>query len=230
MKYFLINTNLPSEIRAAMSAYGETVALPPWNAFEYPVCTHPDMLVAKIGNGLLIHEGYREGRMLLDRLGIPYSTSRTPVGANYPEDIRLNCLATDSVFLSNEKYISREALALAESVGLRRIHVRQGYAKCSCAYAGGALATADRGIAKAVSGLDVLLLEPSSIGIERYDTGFIGGASALLDDRTLGFFGKIEDFDQYPALAAFFGTRGVRLVSLGEAPLFDYGGAVDVEI
>ena len=221
--------NLPSEIRAAMSPYGKTVALPPWEALAYPVCTHPDMLVAKIGNALLVHEDYREGRKLLDRLGIPYSLSRATVGANYPKDVRLNCLATDSVFLSNE-YISQEALALAESMGLRRIHVRQGYAKCSCAYAGGALATADRGIAKAVSGLDVLLLEPSSIGIERYGTGFIGGASVLLDDATLGFFGRIEDFGQYSVLAEFFGARGVGLVSLGRTPLFDYGGAVDIEI
>ena len=230
MKYFLININLPSEIRDAVSAYGETVALPPWNALEYPVCAHPDMLVARIGNELLIHEGYREGRALLDRLGIPYSLSYAPVGANYPEDIRLNCLATESFFLSNEKYISHEALALAESIGLRRIHVKQGYAKCSCAYAGGGLATADRGIAKTISDSDVLLLETPVIGIERYGTGFIGGASVLLDEQTLGFFGKIEDFDQYSALTAFFGTRGVRLVSLGEEPLFDYGGAIEIEI
>ena len=230
MKYFFINANLPAEMCFAMSAYGRTVALPPWNVLESPVCTHPDMLIAKIGNELLIHEEYREGRALLDRIGIPYSLSLATVGAKYPEDIRLNCLATESVFLSNEKYISREALVLADCRGLRRIHVRQGYAKCSCAYAKGALVTADRGIAKAASVLDVLLLDPSVIGIERYGTGFIGGASVLLDEQTLGFFGKIEDFDQYSALADFFGKHGVRLVSLGEAPLFDYGGAIDVTL
>ncbi len=229
MKYFLINANLPLEIRTAMSAYGKPVALPPWNALAYPVCSHPDMLVAKIGNELLIHEGYREGRALLDRLGIPYALSHASVGATYPDDVRLNCLATESVFLSNEKYISHEALALADRLGLRRIRVKQGYAKCSCAYARGGLVTADCGIAKTVSGLDILLLAPSVIGIERYGTGFIGGASVLLDECTLGFFGKIEDFEQYPTLAEFFGARGVRLISLGESPLFDYGGAVDIE-
>ena len=217
-------------MRISMSAYGEPIALPPWYALEDPVSAHPDMLIAKIGNELLIHENYREGRALLESLGIPYSLSRAPVGAKYPEDVRLNCLATDEIFLSNEKYISEEALTLADRRGLHRIHVRQGYAKCSCAYASHAIATADRGIAKAASGVDVLLLQPSVIGIERYGTGFIGGASVLLDDRTLGFFGRIEDFGQYSELKEFFGARGVRLVSLGLAPLFDYGGAVDIEI
>lgn len=230
MKYFLINSKLPAEMRMAMSAYGEPIALPPWHALEAPVCAHPDMLIAQIGSELLVHENYREGRALLERLGIPYSLSHAPVDAKYPEDVRLNCLATDEIFLSNEKYISREALTLADRMGLRRIHVKQGYAKCSCAYAGHAIATADRGIAKAVLGVDVLLLQPSMIGIECYGTGFIGGASVLLDDRTLGFFGRIEDFGQYSELTEFFGAHGVRLVSLGQTPLFDYGGAVDIEI
>lgn len=217
---------------AALSAYGEPIALPPFSALKAPVCRHPDMLVAKIERTLLVHEEYWEGRALLERLGVPYLLSHAPVSGDYPQDIRLNCLAAEKFFLSNEKYISREALALADTQGLRRIHVKQGYAKCSCAHAKNAIATMDRGIAKAVgqAGFSVLLLEPSVIGIEIYDTGFIGGASVLLDAHTLGFFGKIEDFEGYPALAEFFGEKGVQLVSLGKEPLFDYGGAVSVEI
>ena len=219
-------------MRAALSEYGKLIPLPSWNALPTPVCAHPDMLAAKIGRSLLIHAEYLEGRAVLDRIGIPYLLSFAPVGKEYPKDIRLNCLAANTFFLSNEKYISREALALADGQGLRRIHVKQGYAKCSCACAGNAIATMDRGIAKAAgsAGVDVLLLKPSVIGIEAYDTGFIGGASVLLDENTLGFFGKIEDLEECPALSAFFGARGVRLVSLGQEPLFDYGGAVDIEI
>ena len=232
MKYFLINEHLPTEMRTALSAYGETIPLPAWRALKFPVCAHPDMLIAKIGRSLLIHEEYREGRAILDRLGAPYLLSHSPVGEDYPQDVRLNCLSAETYFLSNEKYISREALALADKQGLRRIHVKQGYAKCSCVCAQNAIATMDRGIATAarLAGLEVLLMEPSVIGIEAYDTGFIGGASVPLDEHTLGFFGRIEDFEGYPALAEFFAVRGVRPVSLGKTPLFDYGGAVDIEI
>ena len=232
MKYFLVNENLPAEMQRALSAYGEPIPLPAWRTLPFPVRTHPDMLAAKIGRCLLVHEAYREGRALLDLIGVPYSLSSASVGEKYPQDIRLNCLAADTFFLSNEKYVSSEALTLADQQGLRRIHVKQGYAKCSCAYAQNAIATTDRGIASVAekSGIDVLLLKPTVIGIEVYDTGFIGGASVRLDECTLGFFGRIEDFAGYPALAEFFGARGVRLVSLGQAPLFDYGGAIDIEI
>ena len=231
MKCFLINEKLPSDLRAALSAYGEPIALPPFPALQDPVCRHPDMLVAKIERILLVHAAYYEGRAVLDRMGIPYEVSYAPVGALYPQDIRLNCLAADTFFLSNEKHVSREALALAELRGLKRIHVSQGYAKCSCACAQNAIATMDRGIAKAVrrAGEEALLLEPSAIGIEIYDTGFIGGASVLLDERTLGFFGNVEGFERYPELKGFFEARDVRLVSLGQTPLFDYGGAVDID-
>ncbi|MBE6666322.1 MAG: hypothetical protein E7603_08920 [Ruminococcaceae bacterium] len=232
MKYFLIHANLPADIRRSLSAFGQPVALPIFDQLPYPVCAHPDMLVAKIGDTLLVHEEYREGRALLERLGIPFSLSRAPVGMQYPEDIRLNCLATENAFFCNEKYISREALALADRMGLKKIHVSQGYAKCSCAHAKNAIATADRGIAAAAlrAGVKVLLMEPSKIGIEVYDTGFIGGASVLLDENTLGFFGDIESFPVYRALADFFGEQDVRLVSLGSRSLFDYGGAIDVSL
>ena len=36
-------------------------------------------------------------------------------------------------------------------------------------------------------------------------------------------------FESYPVLSEFFEARGVRLVSLGQTPLFDYGGAVGIE-
>ena len=89
----------------------------------------------------------------------------------------------------------------------------------------------DRGIAEKAekAGQAVLLLAPEKIGIEVYDTGFLGGASMLLDENTLGFFGNIVVLGQYGALADFFEKRGVRLVSLGEGTIFDYGGAVPFE-
>ena len=232
MKYFLIHKNLPNEIKSHLSFFGECVPLPAFEKLPIPVCMHPDMLIAKVGGTLLIHEEYEEGQALLRSLGIPFSISHTPISAKYPQDIRLNCFCVGDCFVSNEKYVSREALYMAKESGFRSIAVAQGYAKCSCAVAGNAVATADCGIAKALNraGADVLLLQPCPIGIEVYDTGFIGGASGLLDERTLGFFGNIETFAQYALLKDFFANHGVSLVSLGEAPIFDYGGAIAVSV
>lgn len=232
MKYFLIHKDLPAEIRSNLSFFGECMPLPAFEKLPLPVCSHPDMLIAQIGEKLLIHEEYRQGRELLDSLGIPFLLSHTPVSEKYPGDIRLNCFCLGDRFVSNEKYVSREALLIAKDFGLRSVSVPQGYAKCSCAIAGDAVATADRGIEKSLrkDGADVLLLEPYTIGIEVYDTGFIGGASVLLDENMLGFFGNIELFEQYEVLRDFFARRGVSLISLGKDPVFDYGGAISVSI
>ena len=232
MKYFLIHKNLPDEIRTHLSFFGECVCLPAFEKLSFPVCMHPDMLIAEVGGKLLIHEEYGEGQALLHSLGIPFSLSHAPVSEKYPQDIRLNCFCVGDIFVSNEKYVSQEALQMARDMGFRSVSVSQGYAKCSCAVAGNAVATADRGIAKALrrGGTDVLLLEPCKIGIEVYDTGFIGGASVLLDEKTLGFFGKIEALAQYELLRDFFAEHGVSLLSLGENSLFDSGGAITVSV
>ena len=37
---------------------------------------------------------------------------------------------------------------------------------------------------------------------------------------------NIEAFRQYEVLSDFFERQGVSLISLGDSPLFDYGGAV----
>ena len=215
-------------MQSRLSFFGECVPLPPFEKLPFPVCFHPDMLIAEIGGKLWIHADYMEGRRLLASLGVPFVLSDTPVFASYPGDIRLNCFCVGDFFVSNEKYVSAEALWFARQSGFCSVSVSQGYAKCSCAVAGNAIATADRGIAKALrkAGADVLLLDPCPIGIDVYDTGFIGGASVLLDEKTLGFFGKIEAFGQYERLKDFFADHGVDLVSLGDGPLFDYGGSV----
>ena len=228
MKYFLINKDLPKEMQHRLSFFGECVPLPVFQGLPFPVCAHPDMLICEIGGKLWVHAEYGEGQELLSYLGVPFLVSHTPVFAKYPGDVRLNCFCLGDLFVSNEKYVSQEALKFARDAGFRSVSVSQGYAKCSCAIAGNAVATADRGMARALreNGADVLLLDPSFIGIDVYDTGFIGGASVLLNEKTLGFFGNIEAFAQYEALKSFFASRGVSLVSLGKTPLFDYGGAV----
>ena len=228
MRYLLIHHALPAEMQRSLSAYGTCIPLPPFEKLPFPVSAHPDMLVAKIGGTLIIHEEYAEGRRLLESLDIAHEISHTPVEKSYPHDVVLNCFAAGGCLFANEKAVSEDVLRMAETQGLRPVSVKQGYAKCASAIAGGAIATADKSIANAAAreGIPTLLLAPHPIGIDVYDTGFIGGASFALDDK-LFFFGKIEDHPQYGELRDFFGMHGVTLVSLGGSPLFDYGGAID---
>lgn len=230
MRYIFIHHELPRKMKDALSAYGRCIPLPPFERLSFPVSAHPDMLMANIGGTLLIHEEYTAGQTLLRELHIPFVLSHTPVEKEYPNDVRLNCFTAGHCFFANKKAVSADAVRLAEEKGFRFVSVRQGYTKCASAVAGGAVATADKSICQAAlrENIPSLLLSPHHIGIETYDTGFIGGASLALADK-LFFFGKIEDFPQYRELRDFFAKYGIPLVSLSSDPLFDYGGAVVFE-
>lgn len=231
-RYYFINENLPDPMVSALSEYGCCVRLPAFPKLSEPVLRHPDMLIAEVGGRLIVHRHYIKGRKVLDALGIPYLLSEEEPELEYPRDIALNCFSAGGFFFANQNYVSRAALYAAKETGFTPVHVKQGYAKCACVIAHDAVATADSGIYAAAlrCGLPALKLNPGGIGIERYDTGFIGGACGLIDRDTLGFFGNVEEYGQYAALRSFFEPMGVWLLSLGGEALFDYGGMITVEI
>ncbi len=232
MRYFLINERTPFEIRDSLSAYGKCIPLPCLDSLPFPVCYHPDMLMAEIFGRIFVHREFRKGQEILEHLGVPFCVSEKEVGAVYPGDVALNCFSVGDFLFAKENAVSGEVLTWARKNGKNVISVKQGYAKCSTAIAGGRIASADRGIVKAAQNAKIpaLLLPPHLIGIEVYDTGFIGGASLTLDESTLGFFGNIEVHPSYEALKAFFSEVGVEIISLSDKPLFDYGGAITLEI
>ena len=123
-------------------------------------------------------------------------------------------------------------LAFAEASGISPTYVKQGYAKCSSMLLGDAIVTADKGIylTATLRGLDALLVCPGGIGIEKYDTGFIGGASCELCKGKTAVFGNILSHPDGEKMLAFARAHGEEIVSLGEGALFDYGGAVRIDL
>lgn len=231
MRYIFIHHALPDEMVRALSVYGRCIPLPPFSRLPHPVSAHPDMLLINVDGTLMVHREYTEGQEILRENGIPYVLSHTAVEKEYPCDVRLNGFRWGSFFFAHKTGISEDLRYLAEKKSLCFVPVRQGYAKCATAVAGDAIATADVTIERAAKavGIPTLLLRPHPIGIEVYDTGFIGGACVAVEDQ-LFFFGRIEAHPQYEDLRDFFAKQNVTLVSLSEKPLFDYGGAVVFEI
>lgn len=231
MRYFFINELLPQEIRTALSMYGKCVPLPAFDALPHPVCRHPDMLMAETRGTIFIHREFGKAQEILRGLGIPFFISEAPVKSTYPHDVPLNCFTVGNYLFAKKNAVSKTVLWEVTKKGGTLLPVSQGYAKCSTAVAGGAIASADKGIVRAAErvGIPALLLPSHKIGIEVYDTGFIGGASVLLNKNTLGFFGNIEEYPSYEELKRFFSTMSVETVSLSEKPLFDYGGAITFE-
>lgn len=228
MKYFIVNPSFPDSFIKSLLPYGKPISLPPFEKLPFPVSAHPDMRAVNINGRLFIHA---EDTLLAEALAkhdIPFSLSYAPVGAKYPCDIALNLFTVKNLLFANSAHASADVLDYAQNCGYEIVHVPQGYAKCSTLLLGEAIVTADKGIYKAAAerGTDALLISPGSIGIEKYDTGFIGGASANIANGKVAVFGNIHLHPDREKIVDFSKKQGTEIISLGESPLFDYGGIV----
>lgn len=215
---------IPQEIEAALAAHGYgAVRLPPHKTLPHPVSSHPDMLLSPLPSGkLLITKDYfDQNEALLSPYRDSFLVTDEPLGAIYPDDVKLNALAIGDT-LYGGKTLARTLKNAYKTV----ITVKQGYTACSACRIGKGIVTADPSLYKALSenGVKVLLISPGGITLEPYGTGFIGGASVALSDTLTAFFGKIESHPDYPRIAAFAKAQNVTLLSLSDIPLADYGG------
>ncbi len=230
MKYFLVNPHLSQKIKNTLADFGEVISLPAFEKLPFPVNAHPDMLMADIDGTIFVHREYTAGQDLLKERNIPFQISEQAVSATYPDDVALNCFAAKNALFAKLSSVSLAVKNYAQKRGFSLRDVKQGYAKCSSTVIGDVVITADKGIfhAAKANGLETLLIPPYSIGIEVYDTGFIGGASGVIAEKTIGFFGDIDVFPAGKQIRSFLEERGFCVISLGEGELFDYGGLICV--
>ena len=231
MTFFLVNPGLPREYVEQISRYGEILRIPECAALDFPVSLHPDMQAASVCGKLFIHGENKALAALLESRGVPFEPVCARVGKLYPEDIALNLFTLGGFLFANTKHASADVLEFASANGVLPAHVKQGYAKCSSMTLGGAVVTADNGIyfAARARGLDALLIAPGGIGIEKYGTGFIGGASGALEKGKTAVFGNILSHPDGESILAFAQAHGEEIISLGEGELFDYGGIVRID-
>ena len=192
-----------------------------------PTARHADMLCFSCGDG----KGFTYDALLceeLKRRGYDFSIPTVPLGAAYPNDIRLNCLLIGKWLIANVPHIAPEIKEWARGNGVDIVSVRQGYARCSTlAVNGNAAITADKGIADTLRsrGIDVLQIEPGHIRLDGYEYGFIGGASAVLGDMVL-FFGDPLSHPCGADIVRFIEAHGSRIETTGAHELRDLGSCV----
>ena len=232
MTFFLVNHKIPESAEDIISQYGRVIRIPAFEKLAYPVDAHPDMQAVNINGKHFIHGSNTALAAILEAHGIPCAVTEAPVGAEYPRDVALNLFSVKDTLFANMKYASPEVTEFAEAHGITSVHVKQGYAKCSSMLLGDAVVSADRSIynAAVLRGIDTLLISAGNIGIEKYDTGFIGGASCLLCDGKVGVFGSLGSHPDHAEIRAFADKRGFEITELCEGALFDYGGAVRIDI
>lgn len=215
--------DISSKPENTLLALGYTpVRLPPFSQFDKRVATHPDMLLFPMEHGILTHQAYYgEHRAFFESLPFSFVLTNERIGKDYPNDVVFNALAIGSTVYGG-KTVSKHIL----SAFSRHEPVRQGYTRCSSCIVGRGIVTQDVTIARALqkNGVETLLIRPGHIHLNGYGTGFIGGASLTLSNKLTAFFGKIEDHPDYQAIQAFANRQGVKLLSLSNEALTDFGG------
>ncbi len=227
MKKILVGNTVSEKCENTLKKMGYVIVkLPPFEKLQSCVASHADMLIFFDGNKIITHiDYYSINKKIFDSLGIEIQTTDEAVSNMYPKDILFNAVLTKNKVLfsktaSTSKYISN----LAE----KKVNVKQGYTACStCRVTDNAFITTDKGLydAYTANGIDALPVEKEGIDLPGYDCGFIGGASAVLDDFVC-FFGDIKEHTDYIKINSFIEKHGKKAVSLSDEKLTDVGGAV----
>ena len=187
----------------------------------YPeISTHADILLCQLGlweKAQIFH-------------GDPEKLTR-----NYPGNIRYNAVCTGKYFIHNLQYTdpdllaAAEAKAAAEHTSLTKIHIKQGYTRCSLLPVDDqSFITSDTGIATTLADYDtdVLLIRPGHILLPGFDYGFIGGTGGgllLAGRRLLVINGNIETHPDHKKIATFLEDRDIDLYYSKDSPLMDIG-------
>ena len=163
--------------------------------------------------------------------GVTIHGDMAKIGRDYPENAAYCAVILEKYLICNLKYTAREILEYAENIGLEKIHVNQGYAKCGCAVVDGrSVITADEGIYKSLEGrdIDVLKIAGGYVRLKGYAYGFIGGACGRVGDE-LVFCGDLREHPDFERICEFAEKRGVKIRYFENVPLTDAGTIIAEE-
>lgn len=229
MKAYLVGGSLPDEYVDLLGRRGRVVKLPPSASVAAPTGTHPDTLIGKIGDKLFVPSSEEAVMKTLDESGIKYAPS-SPLGNGYPAECALNFFTVGGFFVAKTDAVAPDALDYARRAGYEIVNVGQGYAHCATAVAGGGVITADAGISARLlrRGVPTLMIKAGDISLPPFEYGFIGGASGMIDDETIMFFGSLDAHPSGREIRAFLSSLGVGIVE-GEGKLVDAGGFIALD-
>ncbi len=152
-----------------------------------------------------------------------------PIGKNYPENVRLNCLYVGGRLYGRISAADASVLDFCAKEGIECVDVKQGYTRCSALVLNdSAVVTADPSVEKALKsrGAEVLRISAGHIRLEGFDYGFIGGAG-FADENIVFFFGNVKKHPDYEKIKVFCERNDSKIEILCEnEPLTDLGGAV----
>ena len=192
---------------------------------------HPDINLIKLNdeNILVSPNLYDYYNEVLSPLGFNISSGDSIIKNKYPYNVAYNAIIIGNKAIHNFNYTDKKLLQFIEENNFTKIHVKQGYCKCStCIVDENSLITSDEGIYKEVikHNIDCLLIESGHINLFELNYGFIGGCSGLISEDTLAFFGDISKHPNYLEIKNFVRSKNKKILSLSKEKLLDLGSLI----
>lgn len=223
------------EIIAALEKRGiRCITTEPDLRLPQPVSDHADMQMLHLNdNRTFVLKGEQALKMQLAEEGfLVAETANAPI-ATYPGDVLCNALRIGDKMMACVGGVDAGIYSIAENMGLRTIHVNQGYTKCSTAVIDeNTIITMDGGIGAAgrFLGLDIMIISERHIQLPGYEYGFIGGCCGLIDKNVLAFTGRLDSLGFEIPIRRFCEEHNVEIVELTDLPMIDIGGILPLKV
>lgn len=222
--YCILDRNAPIKIYESLRELNyKIIESMEMGVLDTSISSHPDMQVFKVSDSHIIVEPstYEYYSRALEGSGVKVSCGKSEIGSSYPNSIKYNGAVIGETLIHKTDYTDLVILNEFEN----RIHVKQGYSKCSVVELPNGLITSDAGIYKSCcEKLDCLLIQVGSVTLSGYNYGFLGGASGYGD--RLYFAGNLELHPSFEEIKKFLLERGIDYISLTEEPLVDIGSII----
>ena len=189
------------------------------------VCGHPDMQMHFINNKAICAPEVYDYYKSLNLHGIDLISGSNQLKSSYPDDVAYNVCAMGKYLICRPLSVTIEILSEYHNLKKEILSARQGYAKCSiCVVNDYSAITADNSMYKLLNNVGINVLKIQEGFINLYDMqGFIGGASGLINKRTLCFNGDLKTHPDCNNIIDFCNNVGVDAISLNKGNLVDIG-------
>ena len=229
-----VSGQYPNIIKALEKRGIRCITTEPDGRLQTPVQSHADRQMFHLNdNRTFVLKGEQALKNKLEAEGFMVAETVYPPTANYPGDVPCNALSLGDKLFASMGAVDNSIFAIAQEMGLRTIHVSQGYTRCSTAVINdSAFITMDGGIGAAgkFMGVDIMIIPERRILLPGYDYGFIGGCCGLIDKNVLAFTGRLDSLDFEKPIIDFLQKYNVQAVELTQEPIIDIGGILPLKI
>jgi hypothetical protein len=192
------------------------------------ISSHPDIFSCQLDRDTWIASADIPESIIsrVNALGITVKVSRSSPSGKYPGTAIFNAARVGRFFIHNLRYTDEILAGTATSLGLKSIHVSQGYVRCSIIPVDkNSLISEDDGVSKVAkkNGLVACQIHNGPVVLNGHKHGFLGGASGILPDGNILFVGDITTHQDFHVIDKFLKNRKKRFFHLPKLPLLDIG-------